>query len=44
MKLTKDMARIIGAEVDESNMGEEEREYRVGLEDYEDEDVGGVGD
>ena len=26
-KLTKDMARIIRAEVDESKMGEEEREY-----------------
>ena len=42
-KLTKDMARNIRLEVDESKMGEE-REYWGGGKDFEDDDYGGVGD
>ena len=43
-KMTKEIARIIRAEVDESKMKEEEREYWGGGKDCEDGDYGGVGD
>lgn len=38
------MKRIICVEVDESEMGEEEREYYAWVKDYKDDDEGGACD